>query len=132
MLFSRAVRLRNMKEGETLAMVPYADLINHSVFSQAYLDGRQTGDWLFKTGEEEVILHADRGYRRMEQVRWLKMHDAHHAHLFCCIQLILSLRVCVIWLLSSRCTFRMDQSQTRSSCCCMVLQSNGIPSTRWT
>ena len=30
MLFSRAIRLRSLKEGETLAMVPYADLINHS------------------------------------------------------------------------------------------------------
>jgi len=50
-------------------MVPYADLINHSPFSMAYLDARENGDWLFKTGTEEVILFADRGYRRMEQVR---------------------------------------------------------------
>ncbi len=67
-LFSRAIRLRNMKEGETLAMVPYADLINHSPYSGAYLDARETGDWLFKTGGEEVILYADRGYRKMEQI----------------------------------------------------------------
>lgn len=67
-LFSRAIRLRNMKQGETLAMVPYADLINHSPYSGAYLDAREVGDWLFKTGEEEVILYADRGYRRMEQI----------------------------------------------------------------
>jgi len=50
-------------------MVPYADLINHSPFSQAYIDAREGGDWLFSSGEEEVILYADRGYRRMEQVR---------------------------------------------------------------
>ena len=68
MLFSRAIRLRNLKDGETLAMVPYADLINHSSFSRAYIDARETGDWLFKTGEEEVILYADRGYRKMEQI----------------------------------------------------------------
>mmetsp|Transcript_7694 Transcript_7694/g.8472 ORF Transcript_7694/g.8472 Transcript_7694/m.8472 type:complete len:614 (+) Transcript_7694:67-1908(+) len=68
MLFSRAIRLRNVKKGETLAMVPYADLINHSPYSQAYLDARETGDWLFKTGEEEVVLYADRGYRKMEQI----------------------------------------------------------------
>ena len=49
-------------------MVPYADLINHSPYSGAYLDARETGDWLFKTGGEEVILYADRGYRRMEQI----------------------------------------------------------------
>lgn len=68
MLFSRAIRLRNVKQGETLALVPYADLINHSPFSQAYIDARESGDWLFKNGKEEVILYADRGYRRMEQV----------------------------------------------------------------
>ncbi len=49
-------------------MVPYADLINHSAFSQAFIDARESGDWLFKNGEEEVILYADRGYRQMEQV----------------------------------------------------------------
>jgi len=68
MLFSRAIRLRSLKQGEALAMVPYADLINHSPFSKAYIDARQSGDWLFKTGDEEVILYADRGYRRMEQI----------------------------------------------------------------
>jgi protein-histidine N-methyltransferase len=68
MLFSRAIRLRSLMQGETLAMVPYADLINHSPFSQAYIDAREAGDWIFKNGEEEVILFADRAYRRMEQV----------------------------------------------------------------
>ena len=55
MLFSRAIRLRNLQDGEALAMVPYADLINHSPFSGAFVDARQEGDWLIKTGEEEVI-----------------------------------------------------------------------------
>lgn len=50
------------------ALVPYADLINHSPFSQAYIDAREGGDWLFSSGEEEVILYADRRYRRMEQI----------------------------------------------------------------
>jgi Rubisco LSMT substrate-binding/SET domain len=68
MLFSRAIRLRSLRRGEALAMVPYADLINHSSFSQCYIDARESGDWLFKTGEEEVIIFADRGYRRMEQI----------------------------------------------------------------
>ena len=49
-------------------MVPYADLINHSAFSQTFIDARESGDWLFKDGEEEIILYADRGYRQMEQV----------------------------------------------------------------
>jgi len=68
MLFSRAIRLRNLQVGERLAMVPYADLINHSAFSQAFIDARESGDWLFKDGNEEVILYADRGYRQMEQI----------------------------------------------------------------
>ena len=68
MLFSRAIRLRNLRAGERLAMVPYADLINHSAFSQTFIDARESGDWLFKDGEEEIILYADRGYRQMEQV----------------------------------------------------------------
>lgn len=68
MLFSRAIRLRNLQVGERLAMVPYADLINHSAFSQAFIDARESGDWLFKDGAEEVILYADRGYRQMEQI----------------------------------------------------------------
>ncbi len=68
MLFSRAIRLRNLQVGERLAMVPYADLINHSAFSQAFIDARESGDWLFKNGAEEVILYADRGYRQMEQI----------------------------------------------------------------
>lgn len=67
-LFSRAIRLRNLRQGEVLAMVPYADLINHSPFSQAYIDARESGDWLFKNGNEEIILYADRRYRKMEQV----------------------------------------------------------------
>jgi len=68
MLFSRAIRLQSMKQGETLALVPYADLINHSPYSQAYLDAREKGDWLFKSGTEEVVLYADRNYRKMEQI----------------------------------------------------------------
>lgn len=68
MLFSRAIRLRSLQQGERLALVPYADLINHSPFSQAYIDAREAGDWLFKIGGEEVVLFADRGYRRMEQI----------------------------------------------------------------
>ena len=41
MLFSRAIRLRSATGGETLAMVPYADLINHSPYSAAYVDARK-------------------------------------------------------------------------------------------
>lgn len=67
-LFSRAIRLQSVKEGETLALVPYADFINHSPFSTAYIDARESGSWLLKDGDQEVILYADRGYRKMEQI----------------------------------------------------------------
>ena len=68
MLFSRAIRLRSLAAGESIALVPYADLINHSPFSGAFVDAREEGDWIFKTGKEEVVLYADRGFRKMEQV----------------------------------------------------------------
>ncbi|GMI15864.1 hypothetical protein TrLO_g12087 [Triparma laevis f. longispina] len=68
MLFSRAIRLRNLEAGESIALVPYVDLINHSPYSTSFVDARESGDWLFKTGKEEIILYADRGYRKMEQV----------------------------------------------------------------
>ena len=84
MLFSRAIRLRNLRDGEALAMVPYADLINHSPFSQAYIDAREGGDWLFKSGEEEVILYADRAYRRMDQVCLEKQQSLKIFVLFFC------------------------------------------------
>eukprot|EP00957_Ditylum_brightwellii_P163429 12442983-Ditylum_brightwellii.AAC.1 len=67
MLFSCAIHPQNLKIGENLVMVPYADLINHSPFSGAYIDAKETGDWRFETGEEEVILYADCGYHQMEQ-----------------------------------------------------------------
>lgn len=67
-LFSRAIRLQSLQGGEALALVPYADFINHSPFSSAYIDARESGSWLFKDGEQEIILYADRGYRKMEQV----------------------------------------------------------------
>ena len=68
-----AVLFGLLNDGEALALVPYADLINHSPFSQAYIDAREGGDWLFSSGEEEVILYADRGYRRMEQVNIVQL-----------------------------------------------------------
>jgi len=70
MLFSRAVRIRSLERGETLAMVPYADLINHSPFSNAFIDGRSPAglDKMFNLAEDEVVLYSDRSYKSMEQV----------------------------------------------------------------
>jgi hypothetical protein len=67
-LFFRAIRLCSLKLGEALALVLYADLINHSPFSGAYIDAQENGDWLFQSRTEEIILYADRGYKRMEQI----------------------------------------------------------------
>ncbi len=124
MLFSRAIRLRNLRQGESLALVPYADLINHSCFSQAYIDAREAGDWLFKTGEEEIILYADRGYRRMEQVC---LFDSEYVHVYdaCTFQIRHSCTV-----LSCRSTLAMGQSRMQNFCSCMALLSKGIHSIR--
>ena len=70
MLFSRAIRLRSATGGETLAMVPYADLINHSPYSAAYVDARK-GERPLPWAEREdddVILYADRAYKKFEQL----------------------------------------------------------------
>ena len=55
MLFLLAIRLCILQDYKALAMVSYANLINHSPFSGVFVDARQEGDWLIKTGEEEVI-----------------------------------------------------------------------------
>lgn len=115
-LFSRAIRLRSLKQGETLAMVPYADLINHSPFSQAYIDAREDGDWLFKSGNEEVILFADRGYRRMEQASQYCIAKGRRFDKF----------LTPFVTKSCRFTFRMDPSRTQSFYCCMALRLREI------
>ncbi|KAG5188740.1 putative ribulose-1,5-bisphosphate carboxylase/oxygenase small subunit N-methyltransferase I [Tribonema minus] len=65
MLFSRAIRLASLSDGEAIALVPYADLLNHNPFANAYVDARQTG-WLKKV--DEVAVYSDRAYKRMEQI----------------------------------------------------------------
>jgi hypothetical protein len=125
MLFSRAIRLRSLKEGEALALVPYADLINHSPFSQAYIDAGQAGDWLFSNGDEEVILYADRGYRRMEQVR------RHLVKMLCLLLCVVLGSCCFSKAISiSRFTFHMARSPMRNCCSSMALLWNETPSTR--
>lgn len=74
-------------------MVPYADLINHSPFSRAYIDAQQSGDWLFKSGEEEVVLYADRGYRKMEQVSGSQNQE----HAPCALLLIQRAGIHLLW-----------------------------------
>lgn len=67
MLFSRAARLSSKSSGEELALVPYADLMNHSPYSNTYIDAQMSGLPLIAR-KEEVALYADRSYKKFEQV----------------------------------------------------------------
>ena len=127
MLFSRAIRLRNLVEGEALAMVPYADLINHSAFSGAYVDARQSGSWLFKDGDEEIILYAERSYRKMEQVRTQIREVANFA------QTLTAILASSLFIPSSlvRFTFPTDQNPTQTSSSYTVLPLSVTPLIQW-
>ena len=67
MLFSRAARLSSKINGEVLALVPYADLMNHNPFSNTYIDAQKSGMPLLSKSEE-VAIYADRSYKKFEQV----------------------------------------------------------------
>jgi len=67
MLLSRAARLSNKISGEELALVPYADLMNHNPYSNTYIDAQRSGMPLISR-EEEVAVYADRPYKKFEQV----------------------------------------------------------------
>ena len=68
-LFSRAIRLKASRAGELLAMVPYVDFINHSPFSSSYVDAREVPKaFPWEEKEDEVVLFADRAYKKFEQV----------------------------------------------------------------
>lgn len=60
-LFSRAIMLT--KE-QRIALVPYADLLNHNPFCSTYIDVQKTT----LTGDRFVTLYTDRPYSRMDQV----------------------------------------------------------------
>jgi len=61
MLFSRGI---NLREIDTLALVPYADLLNHSPYAQTFF---MLGS-IPLSPEKEVVLYADRAYARNDQV----------------------------------------------------------------
>jgi len=61
MLFSRGISLR---EADCLALVPYADLLNHSPYSQSYF----MSNTLTFSDEWEVVLYADRAFGKNDQV----------------------------------------------------------------
>ena len=47
--------------------MPYADLINHSPFSTAYINAQQGEMSFFSREEDQVVLFADRPFKKMEQ-----------------------------------------------------------------
>jgi histone-lysine N-methyltransferase SETD3 len=61
MLLSRAIDLRETGE---LALVPYADLLNHSPYCSAYFFYNEVPF----SKEREVVLYADRSYAKNDQV----------------------------------------------------------------
>ena len=61
MLFSRGISL---KQADCLALVPYADLLNHSPYSQSYF----MSNTLPFSDEWEVVLYADRAFAKDDQV----------------------------------------------------------------
>lgn len=67
MLLSRAARLSSKLNGEELALVPYADLMNHNPYSNTYIDAQRTGLPLISRAEE-VAVYSDRSYKKFEQV----------------------------------------------------------------
>lgn len=70
-LFSRAARLTSKYtgEGEELALVPYADLLNHSPYSSTYIDSQTVGGITsFLNKKQEVAVYSDRSYKKFEQV----------------------------------------------------------------
>jgi SET domain len=67
MLFSRAARLSSKQAGEELALVPYADLMNHNPYSNTYIDAQRSGLPLLSR-TEEVAVYSDRSYKKFEQV----------------------------------------------------------------
>ena len=61
MLFSRAINLREVGQ---LALVPYADLLNHSPYAFSYFYYQS----IPLSNEREVTLYADRSYAKNDQV----------------------------------------------------------------
>ena len=68
-LFSRAARLTSKLDGEELALVPYADLLNHSPYSNSYIDTQAAGGiTTFINRRHEVAVYSDRSYKKFEQI----------------------------------------------------------------
>ena len=67
-LFSRAIRLDGLSGGDMIALVPYADLINHSPFSTAYIQAQLGKKSIFGDEQDKIVVFADRTFKKMEQI----------------------------------------------------------------
>lgn len=61
LLFSRAIYLQNSKK---IAMVPYADLLNHNPYSTSYIDSKS----IPFSRSYEISMYSDRSYNKFDQV----------------------------------------------------------------
>ena len=60
-LFSRAIYLQNSKK---IALVPYADLLNHNPFSNSYIDSKT----IPFSKSSEITMYSDRSYNKFDQI----------------------------------------------------------------
>ena len=70
MLLSRAIDLREVGQ---LALVPYADLLNHSPYASSYFFYNK----IPLSNDREVVLYADRAYAKNDQARMHTQRDPH-------------------------------------------------------
>ena len=61
LLFSRAIYLQNSRK---IAMVPYADLLNHNPYSTSYIDSKSVPF----SRSFEISMYSDRSYNKFDQI----------------------------------------------------------------
>jgi len=61
LLLSRAIFLQNMKK---IALVPYADFINHNPFSTSYINSKK----IAFSENNEIVMYADKDYNKFDQI----------------------------------------------------------------
>jgi hypothetical protein len=61
LLFSRAIYLQNSRK---IAMVPYADLLNHNPYSTSYIDSKS----IPFSSSYEISMYSDRSYNKFDQI----------------------------------------------------------------
>lgn len=60
-LLSRAIFLQNLRK---VALVPYADFMNHNPFSTSYIDSKK----IAFSENNEIIMYSDKDYNKFDQV----------------------------------------------------------------